>query len=43
LTPYDLVDIAVVNGLHFHAATETHERADTLYRRTVEVLNQEYA
>jgi PGM1 C-terminal domain len=21
LTPYDLVDIAVVNGLHFHAAT----------------------
>ena len=67
LTPYDLVDIAVVNGLHFHAATgegvafhligalsefgklgvvcigQTHERADTLYRRTVEVLNQECA
>jgi len=67
LTPYDLVDIAVVNGLHFHAATgegvafhligalsefgklgvvcigQTHERADTLYWRTVEVLNQECA
>ena len=65
LTPYDLVDIAVVNGLHFHAATgegvafhligalsefgklgvvcigETQERADALYRRTVEVLNRE--
>jgi hypothetical protein len=67
LTPYDLVDVAVVNGLHFHAATgegvafhligalsefgklgvvcigQTQERADTLYRRTVEVLNQECA
>jgi len=65
LTPYDLVDIAVVNGLHFHTATgegvafhligalsefgklgvvcigETQERADALYRRTVEVLNRE--
>jgi hypothetical protein len=65
LTPYDLVDIAVVNGLHFHAATSegvafhligalsefgklgvvcigrTPERADTLYRRTVEVLDRE--
>jgi len=67
LTPYDLVDIAVVNGLHFHAATgegvafhligalsefgklgvvcigETEERADHLYRRTVEVLDRECA
>jgi hypothetical protein len=65
LTPYDLVDIAVINGLHFHAATgegvvfhligalsefgklgvvcigQTHERADALYRRTVEVLERE--
>lgn len=67
LTPYDLVDIAVVNGLHFHAATSegvafhligalsefgklgvvcigrTPERADTLYRRTVEILDRESA
>jgi PGM1 C-terminal domain len=65
LTPYDLVDIAVVNGLHFHAATgegvvfhligalsefgklgvvciaQTHERADSLYRKTVHVLDRE--
>jgi hypothetical protein len=65
LTPYDLVDIAVVNGLHFHAATgegvafhligalsefgklgvvcigRTPERADALYRRTVEILDRE--
>jgi PGM1 C-terminal domain len=65
LTPYDLVDIAVVNGLHFHAATgegvafhligalsefgklgvvciaQTHERADSLYRKTVDVLDRE--
>jgi hypothetical protein len=67
LTPFDLVDIAVVNGLHFHAAigegvafhligalsefgklgvmciAQTHERADALYRRTVEVLDAEGA
>jgi PGM1 C-terminal domain len=67
LTPYDLVDIAVVNGLHFHAATgegvafhligavsefgklgvvciaQTHEGADSLYRKTVEVLDRESA
>lgn len=67
LTPYDLVDIAVVNGLHFHAAAgegvafhligalrefgklgvvcigQTPERADALYRRTVEVLDRETA
>ena len=67
LTPYDLVDIAVVNGLHFHAATgegvafhligalsefgklgvvcigQNHERADTFYRRTVEILDRESA
>jgi hypothetical protein len=67
LTPYDLVDIAVMNGLHFHAATgegvafhligalsefgklgvvcigETEARANHLYRRTVEVLDQECA
>ena len=65
LTPYDLVDIAVVNGLHFHAATgegvvfhligalsefgklgvvcigQTQQRADALYRTTVDVLNRE--
>jgi len=65
LTPYDLVDIAVTNGLHFHAATgegvafhligalsefgklgvvcigRTPERADSLYRSTVEVLDRE--
>ena len=65
LTPYDLVDIAVVNGLHFHAATgegvvfhligalsefgklgvvciaQTHERADSLYRKMVDVLDRE--
>lgn len=67
LTPYDLVDIAVMNGLHFHAATSegvafhligalsefgklgvvcigrTQERADDLYRRTVEILDRECA
>jgi hypothetical protein len=65
LTPDDLIDIAVMNGLHFHAATgegvafhligalsefgkvgvvcigETQERADALYRRTVDVLDAE--
>jgi hypothetical protein len=65
LTPYDLVDIAVKNGLHFHAATcegvafhligalsefgklgvvciaHTPERADKLYRSTVEILDGE--
>ena len=65
LTPDDLIDIAVMNGLHFHAATaegvafhligalsefgklgvvaigETHARAEALYRKTVEVLDQE--
>jgi len=65
LTPDDLIDIAVMNRLHFHAATgegvafhligalsefgklgvvcigETQERADALYRRTVEVLDAE--
>lgn len=65
LTPYDLVDIAVVNGLHFHAATgdgvafhligalsefgklgvvcigESHDRANALYERTVQVLDRE--
>jgi hypothetical protein len=65
LTPYDLVDIAVVNGLHFHAAAgegvafhligalsefgklgvvcigQSHERADALYRSTIEVLDRE--
>jgi hypothetical protein len=65
LTPYDLVDIAVVNGLHFHPATNegvafhligalsefgklgvvcigrTPERADALYRKTVEILDRE--
>ena len=65
LTPFDLVDIAVVNGLHFHAATgegvafhligalsefgklgvvciaQTHERADSLYRKTVDILDRE--
>ena len=65
LRPDDLVDIAVVNGLHFHAASgegvafhligalsefgklgvvcigRTQERADGLYRRTVEILDRE--
>jgi hypothetical protein len=65
LTPYDLVDIAVMNGLHFHAATgegvafhligalsefgklgvvcigQTEERADSLHRQTVAVLDRE--
>jgi hypothetical protein len=65
LTPHDLVDIAVVNRLHFHAATgegvafhligalseygklgvvcigQTQQRADALYRRTLEVLDAE--
>ena len=67
LTPYDLVDISVTNGLHFHAATcegvafhligalsefgklgvvcigRTPERADKLYRSTVDILNRECA
>jgi len=67
LTPYDLVDIAVLNGLHFHAATgegvafhligalsefgklgvvciaRTLEGADSLYRKTVDVLDRESA
>jgi hypothetical protein len=67
LTPYDLVDIAVVNGLHFHAVTgegvafhligalsefgklgvvcigPSQDRADALYKRTVEVLDSEGA
>ena len=67
LTPYDLVDIAVLNGLHFHAATgegvafhligalsefgklgvvciaRTPEGADSLYRKTVDVLDRESA
>jgi hypothetical protein len=65
LSPDDLIDIAVMNGLHFHAATsegvafhligalsefgklgvvcigETQERADALYRLTVDVLDTE--
>jgi hypothetical protein len=65
LTPDDLIDIAVMNGLHFHASTgegvafhligalsefgklgvvcigETQQRADALYRRTVDVLDAE--
>jgi hypothetical protein len=65
LTPDDLIDIAVMNGLHFHASTgegvafhligalsefgklgvvcigETQQRADALYRRTVDVLDTE--
>jgi PGM1 C-terminal domain len=65
LTEYDLVDIAVVNGLHFHGAMgegvafhligalsefgklgvvcigRTQERADALFRRTVEVVETE--
>lgn len=65
LTPYDLIDIAVMNGLHFNAATgegvafhligalsefgklgvvcigETPERAQALYRRTVNILDAE--
>ena len=65
LTPSDLIDIAALNGLHFHAATgegvafhligalsefgklgvvcigETHERAQALYQRTVDVLDAE--
>jgi pheganomycin biosynthesis PGM1-like protein len=65
LTPDDLIDIAVMNRLHFHAATgegvafhligalsefgklgvvcigETQERAEALYRRTVDVLDAE--
>jgi PGM1 C-terminal domain/ATP-grasp domain len=64
LTPDDLVDIAVMNGLHFHASTgegvafhligalsefgklgvvcigETQERADALFRQTVDVLDR---
>jgi hypothetical protein len=65
LTPTDLVDIAVTNGLHFHAATgegvafhligalsefgklgvvcigHTPERADKLYRSTLDILDRE--
>lgn len=65
LTPDDLIDIAVMNELHFNAARaegvafhligalseygklgivaigETHERAEALYRKTVDVLNHE--
>lgn len=65
LTPYDLVDIAVMNDLHYHAAAAegvafhlvgalsefgklgvtciapSQDRADALYRRTVEVLDAE--
>jgi hypothetical protein len=65
LTPDDLIDISVMNGLHFHAATgegvafhligalnefgklgvvcigATQERANALYRQTVEVLDAE--
>jgi hypothetical protein len=65
LCPDDLIDIAVRNNLHFHAATgegvafhligalsefgklgvvcigEKPERAEALYRKTVEVLNAE--
>lgn len=65
LTADDLIDIAVKNGLHFHAATgegvafhligalsefgklgvvsiaETAERAEALYRKTVDVLDRE--
>ena len=64
LSPEDLIDIAVMNGLHFHAATgegvafhligalsefgklgivcigRSQDRADALYRRTVEVLDR---
>jgi pheganomycin biosynthesis PGM1-like protein len=67
LTPYDLVDIAVWNGLHFHAVTgegvafhligalsefgklgvvciaPNQNRADALYKRTVDVLDSESA
>ena len=63
LTPNDLMDIAAMNGLHFHASTgegvafhligalsefgklgvvcigKTHERAQALYQRTVDVLD----
>ncbi len=63
LTPDDLIDISVMNGLHFHAAMgegvafhlmgalsefgklgivtigQTHQRADELYQRSVNVLN----
>jgi hypothetical protein len=65
LTPYDLVDISVVNGLHFHAASgegvafhligalsefgklgvvcigASHAKAESLYHRTVEILDRE--
>jgi hypothetical protein len=65
LTPYDLVDISVANGLHFHAATSEGvafhligalsefgklgvvcisrdlERAEKLYRNTVDILDRE--
>jgi len=67
LTPDDLVDIAVANGLHFHAASgegvafhligalsefgklgvvcigQNHERADALYRSTMDILDRESA
>jgi hypothetical protein len=64
LTPHDLVDIAVVNGLHYDGAVNegavfhligalsefgklgvvcvgaTRERADSVYRRTVDILDR---
>ena len=65
LTPDDLIDISVMNNLHFHAAFGegvafhligalsefgklgvvciggTHERAEALYRNTIQVLDAE--
>jgi predicted amidohydrolase len=65
LTPEDLIDISVMNSLHFHAALGegvafhligalsefgklgvvciggTHERAEALYRNTIQVLDAE--
>ena len=65
LTPSDLIDIAALNGLHFHGACQegvafhligalsefgklgvvcivpSHDRAEALYRRTIEVLDRE--
>jgi PGM1 C-terminal domain/ATP-grasp domain len=65
LTPDDLIEISVLNGLHFNAATaegvvfhligalsefgklgivaigETYERAESLYRKSVAVLDRE--
>ncbi|WP_428484673.1 peptide ligase PGM1-related protein [Rhodopila sp.] len=66
LTPYDLVDIAVLNGLHYDGTTHegvvfhlisalsefgklgvvcvgaSPERAEALYRRSVEILDREH-